>query len=111
MAAIPITTFSVVFFVLTFVAWRRYLCAAEKGPRGQVDEPGPELRRLLRPHSGASPSLYVRYVTDPSQSNTFSSPTKLTNRQPSSVRVRTSVERPTAVSRSPSLYSVMVVWK
>ncbi len=36
MGAISITTFSVVFVVLTFVAWRRYLWAAEKGPRGQA---------------------------------------------------------------------------
>ena len=37
MGAISITTFSVVFVVLTFLAWRRYLWAAEKGSRGQVD--------------------------------------------------------------------------
>ena len=37
MAAIILTTVFVVFFVLTFVAWRRYLWAAEKVPHGQAD--------------------------------------------------------------------------
>jgi hypothetical protein len=37
MAAIILTTVLVVFFVVTFVAWRRYLWAAEKVPHGQVD--------------------------------------------------------------------------
>jgi len=37
LGAIFITTFSVVFFVLTYLAWRRYLWAAEKGRHGQAD--------------------------------------------------------------------------
>jgi len=37
MAAIILTTVFVVFFGVTFVAWRRYLWAAEKVPRGQTD--------------------------------------------------------------------------
>jgi len=37
MAAIILTTFFVALFVLTFVAWRRYLWAAEKVPLGQAD--------------------------------------------------------------------------
>ena len=37
MAAIIFTTVFVVFFVVTFVAWRRYLWVAEKVPHGQVD--------------------------------------------------------------------------
>ncbi len=37
MAAIILTTVFVVFFVVTFVAWRRYLWAAEKVPHGQAD--------------------------------------------------------------------------
>ena len=37
MAAIILTTVFVVLFVLTFVAWRRYLWAAEKVPHGQAD--------------------------------------------------------------------------
>ena len=37
MAAIFATTVLAVFFALTFVAWRRYLWAAEKGPQGQAD--------------------------------------------------------------------------
>ena len=36
MAAIPVTTALVVFFVLTFVAWRRYLWAAEKVPQADT---------------------------------------------------------------------------
>ena len=36
MTAIVATGFAV-FFVLTFVAWRRYLWAAEKAPHGQTD--------------------------------------------------------------------------
>ena len=35
MAAIILTAFFLVFFILTFVAWRRYLWAAEKVPQGQ----------------------------------------------------------------------------
>ncbi|HEX4969342.1 MAG TPA: AMP-binding protein, partial [Nitrospiraceae bacterium] len=37
MAAIFVTTALTVFFALTFVAWRRYLWAAEKVPHGQAD--------------------------------------------------------------------------
>ena len=37
MAAIILTTVFVVFFGLTFVAWRRYLWAAEKAPDGKTD--------------------------------------------------------------------------
>ena len=37
MAAIFVTTAVAVFFALTFVAWRRYLWAAEKVPHGQAD--------------------------------------------------------------------------
>jgi len=37
MAAIILTAVFVVFFILTFVAWRRYLWAAEKVPLGHVD--------------------------------------------------------------------------
>jgi non-ribosomal peptide synthetase-like protein len=37
LAAIFVTTAAVVFFGLTFVAWRRYLWAAEKVPNGQAD--------------------------------------------------------------------------
>ena len=37
MAAIVVTTAFAVFFVLTFVAWRRYVWVAENAPRGQVD--------------------------------------------------------------------------
>ena len=37
MAAIILITVFVVFFVVTFVAWRRYLWAAEKVPHGQAD--------------------------------------------------------------------------
>lgn len=37
MAAIFVTTAFAVLFVLTFVAWRRYLWAAEKVPNGQAD--------------------------------------------------------------------------
>ena len=37
MAAIILTTVLVVFFVVTFVAWRRYLWAAQKAPHGQAD--------------------------------------------------------------------------
>ena len=37
MAAIFATTVLAVFFALTFVAWRRYLWAAEKGPHEQAD--------------------------------------------------------------------------
>ena len=37
MTAIILTTVFVVLFVLTFVAWRRYLWAAEKAPHGQAD--------------------------------------------------------------------------
>ena len=37
MAAIILTTVFTVFFVVTFVAWRRYLWVAEKGPHGPAD--------------------------------------------------------------------------
>ena len=37
MAAIFVATALAVFFALTFVAWRRYLWAAEKVPHGQAD--------------------------------------------------------------------------
>jgi len=37
LAAIVVTTAFAVFFVLTFVAWRRYVWVAENAPRGQVD--------------------------------------------------------------------------
>jgi hypothetical protein len=37
MAAITFSTIFAVFFVLTFVAWRRYLWAAEKVPHGEAD--------------------------------------------------------------------------
>ncbi len=37
MAAIILTTVFVVFFVVTFLAWRRYLWVAEKEPNGQAD--------------------------------------------------------------------------
>ncbi len=37
MATIILTTIFVVFFVVTFAAWRRYLWVAEKAPHGQVD--------------------------------------------------------------------------
>jgi len=37
MTAIILTTVFVVFFVVTFVAWRRYLWVAEKVPHGQAD--------------------------------------------------------------------------
>ena len=37
LAAIILTTVFVVFFVVTFAAWRRYLWVAKKGPNGQAD--------------------------------------------------------------------------
>ncbi|MBW2240177.1 MAG: hypothetical protein JRF39_14385, partial [Deltaproteobacteria bacterium] len=37
MTAIILTTVFMVFFVVTFVAWRRYLWAAEKVPHEQAD--------------------------------------------------------------------------
>ena len=37
MGVVFLTTFSLVFLALTFVAWRRYLWAAENGRRGQAD--------------------------------------------------------------------------